>query len=67
MQCKALFLACLACFLTACSAKIEYVPLKCNVTPPLKPLCSDYIEFFDCLKAKAKYLSDLELTLQKCL
>lgn len=64
MRCSVIF--CIAWLFNAC-ASVQYVPLKCNVTPPIKPNCSDYSEIFDCLKAKAKYLSDLELTLRKCL
>ena len=65
MQCKILIF--LSIFCVGCATKIQYVPLKCEVIPPIKPNCADFIESFDCLKAKSKYLNALELTLKKCL
>ena len=64
---RRVIILCLCVFLSACSTKIERIPMKCNITPPIKPDCNDYNEVFDCGKAKAKYINALEKSLQQCL
>ena len=58
----------LSVFICACATpKIERIPIKCKVEIPIKPNCNDFIDEFDCGKAKAKYINALEKALQKCI
>lgn len=65
---KKIALLLISVFFVACSStRIEYVPLKCSVSLPIKPNCRDYEIEYECLKAKGRYLNSLETALQKCI